>query len=65
MRFTHIQPGVPDMDTNMPLITVGFGLDENVAHFSRRVLTMADVFSATGGLMGISMAICKMLLSPI
>ena len=65
MRFVHFQQGVPDMDTNMTLITVGFGLDENVLHFSRRVQTIADVFSAIGGLMGISMAICKILLAPL
>jgi hypothetical protein len=65
MRFVHLQPGVPDLDTKVALLTVGFGLDENVSHFSRRVQTIADVFSATGGLMGISMAICQILLAPL
>ena len=65
MRFVHLQPGVPDLDAKQSLITVGFGLDENVLHFSRRVQTIADVFSAIGGLMGISMAICKILLAPL
>jgi hypothetical protein len=45
------------MSMNMPLLTVEFELDEEVSHFSRRVQTLADVLSATGGLMGITVAI--------
>lgn len=48
---------MPDITVNMPLMTVEFLIDENLAHFERRVQTLADVFSMTGGLMGITIAI--------
>jgi hypothetical protein len=65
LRFAHLQPGSLDKKNKLALLTVDFTLDENIAHYNRRVHTIADVFSNVGGLMGIVLAMVSFLLSPI
>lgn len=65
-RYSHYQQGAYSMpDANMPLLTVEFQLDENSLKYVRKVQSIADILSLTGGLMGILFALINITLRPI
>lgn len=55
--------GMPDPAQFMPLIAVIFLLDENASTTERKVVTIADALSKTGGLMGIIFSLVSVLVT--
>lgn len=65
MRFYHLQPGVPDVSMNLPLLTAEFLLDENVTIFEVERSALSDVCALTGGMMFFIYIIVKVLVGKI
>ena len=62
-RYSHYQQGA--YSVNMPLLSVGFQMDENSLKYVRKVQSIADILSLTGGLMGMLFAVITIVLRPI
>lgn len=65
--FRLIQPtlGIPNSFNDKPLLDVIFLFDDNETHFIRSMQSMADVFSSTGGFMGVLYGIIAIFCGPI
>jgi hypothetical protein len=62
LRQMRFQQGLINERFAFPLISIEFGLDEQVSHYQREIQTVPDALSIVGGLMGFSLAILKILI---
>ena len=65
MRFYLLQPGIYDINVNLPLITVEFLLDENIMHYRVERQSLHDICAWTGGLMFFVYVIVKLFIGKI
>jgi hypothetical protein len=62
-RFVHSQPGMVDSKAILPLLSVQITMDEDFIIFERKIMTLPYAFSLIGGMMGITFAVIRVLLT--
>jgi hypothetical protein len=58
-RYINFCVGEYNRESNLPLLTVQFGLDDQVMNFVRIKQTLPEVFSIIGGLLGFVLAFTR------
>ena len=62
MRPVNTYTAYPDPSIDSSLITIQISLDENVTTIERNVMTLLEMISKVGGLMGILLIFAKFII---
>ncbi len=65
VRVGNTQTGVYSPIKQKPLFMYILHLDENVMTVQRKVFTIFDAFAATGGIMGLILGVCRLMIGGI